>query len=1352
MKAVRLVAFVLLACSPLEAQTGWFPFTLPWDDASKTAIDASDLLVDSPGQDPSTVIDARGFVRASRDGHFYFEKTGRRARFWGVNFTFNADFPPCPDEPLRSGEYPDPHVSEKVARRLAKLGVNVVRFHHMDFFAAPNGIFDPKFFPNETQHLDPGQLRRLDYLTYQLRRNGIYVNLNLKVARHFGPGDGLADTNLFTGNLAYFQGVSHWNARMIELQKDYARQLLEHRNPYTGLTYAKDPGVLCFEIANEDSLFGNLLNDGGLNYIAGAAGSLPRVYSEELDALWNDWLRARYGDDAALGSAWKASGGAVDTSDRMRNGGFESGMSDWTVQRLEAAQAQPRIESGAGPDGSAALRVDVTADGVTWHVQAFQLGHAVVKGGRYEIAFYARAASPGDVTVNIMKGAAPWQNYGLSKTFALSTEWRRYTASFQANETDPSTVRPTFDLGAHNNTIWLDQVEFRQSAPRDLDAEERLASGTVRRPVRSALATYTETRVLDLFRFYSEIDEKYFAALRRFLKEDLGAEALVTGTAPWWAYLGDVAVQSKLDFVDGHYYWDHPSWTGVPAWSPTGWRIRNQPQINALSDLNALAALAVEGKPFTVSEYNYVFPNRYALEGPLTLALVANLQDWDAVYMFDYASSTAAFDDESTSSFFSMAGNPIKSAQLPIAARLFLSSQSAVATDSVAIDVGADEPPLGYAQGLVGASRLLADKGLDARASLVAKLRIRRFDASTPTSVRYSVPSGSVTSSNGELLWDTSDSQAAYLRVRGGAAAGAIGFLRGHSIDLGDWSFEPSSAGPDHLAVLLQARDGVSLRESRRMILSVWSEHANTGMVWNDEHTTVENRWGTAPTLVRPALLDLVLRFAAARALRLYPLDEKGARRKEIAADTSVAGERRFAIDTGRDATVWYEIEINDAAASAPYAIGAEGLAQLYTDPTTTPRGAGWVETTATRGRMPEVVALLESYGGAGLVSVARLPPVSPALAWSIPVIRSAETTTALAFVNTSPSSSTVTLRLRSAAGTVSGEPRPEALEPGESRALFIEERFDLAREYEGTLELESTQPLVALALRSTTSASRDLLFTPYPGASPASASAAYFPHLVRDGAYRSEIVVWNPEAGRRRARLEFFTAAGAAAAPAPVEVELDAGQLRRVVVAQDFAGYARLTLVAGTSLPRAVGIVTRREGGAAVSEVAIAATAAATDLALVVPERPWQRAALALLNPSTRAVTIELELTAAEGALAAPEKATLTLEAGEKRALFLYQLLPRLPTYLNGVLRIRSDAPIAALSLLGITNARGDFLLASLSDGADPAAGGRAIVPRFAAGEGYRTVFYLLEPRERSEGEIRFFGADGKSLAVPLR
>src|SRR5262249_39630285 len=163
------------------------------------------------------------------------------------------------------------------------------------------------------------------------------------------------------------------------------------------------------------------------------------------------------------------------------------------------------------------------------------------------------------------------------------------------------------------------------------DSGEDPAAGTVLRPVRTTLGGYTEARVRDLFRFYASIDEAYFTGMKRFIQAELGARSLVTGTAPWWAFLVDTAVQSKTDFVDGPYYWDPPSWTGVPAWSPTGWRIRNQPLVNQLSDLATLATQAVAGKPFAVSEYNYVFPNRYALEGPLFLALLANLQDWDAV-------------------------------------------------------------------------------------------------------------------------------------------------------------------------------------------------------------------------------------------------------------------------------------------------------------------------------------------------------------------------------------------------------------------------------------------------------------------------------------------------------------------------------------------------------------------------------------------------------------------------------------------------------------------------------------------------------------------------------------------------
>jgi len=899
---------LLLTNSVLAAQSAWFPFTIPWDDDSKTVVDSSDLLVDFPGQDPAAVIDARGFVRAGTDGHFYFAKSGKRARFWGVNFTFNANFPPCPDEPLRAGEYSDTHVADKVARHLAKLGVNVVRFHHMDFFAAPNGIFDPRFFPNDTQHLDAGQLRRLDYLIYQLRRNGIYVNLNLKVARHFGSGDGVADTAQFTGNLSFFQGVSHFNSRMIELQKDYARQLLTHRNPYTGLAYVEDPGVLNIEIANEDSLFGNMLNDGGLNYIAANPGSLPRRYSEELDERWNRWLVQRYGNHEALRAAWKSNDLPGDSTDKMRNGGFENGMADWTVQQIPTAQASAVIENGAGPDGSSALKVQVTSDGVNWHVQAFQNGHAMNSGRYYEISFWARAAAAGELTLDVMKGAPPWQNYGLSRTFQAGTTWTRFSARFLANESDDTTVRPTFELGAKNNTFWIDQVEFRLSSPRDFDVDENLDSGNIRRPYRSELPSYTEARTRDLFRFYSEIDENYFGEMRRFVKEDLGLQSLVAGTAPWWDYLGDTAIQSKMDFVDGHYYWDHPFWVGVPAWSPTGWRIRNQPQINDLQDLSALASQAVAGKPFTVSEYNYVFPNRYALEGPLLMALIANLQDWDAVYLFDYAGSTAAFDDAITTSFFSQAGNPVKSAQLPIAARIFIANQNQAATKELGINLARDELAFGYARGLVNGASLLASKGLDRRYFLQSKIRIQSFDRAETSPIDGALPEINVTSSNGELLWDRGNAQRSWMRVTAAGVQGGIGFLKGRLVDLGAWSFRAGEEAPDHLAVLLQSGENSRIRESRRLILSIWTEHQNTDMVWNETQTSVENRWGRAPAMVRAAKVDVTFNLPAPD-VRIHALDEKGQRKKTLSAK-SVPGGARFEIDTGQDGTVWYEVEI----------------------------------------------------------------------------------------------------------------------------------------------------------------------------------------------------------------------------------------------------------------------------------------------------------------------------------------------------------------------------------------------------------------------------------------------------------
>jgi hypothetical protein len=1354
-----IVVCSLLLAPSLQAQSSWFPFTLPWDDASQNAVDASDLLIDYPGQDPATVVDSRGHLRAG-GGHFYFEKTGKRTRFWGVNFTFNANYPPCPERPPAAGEYPDDRVADKVAQHLAKLGINVVRFHHMDFYASPDGIWDPKYYPNDTQHLSDAALQRLDYLIYQLRRNGIYINLNLKVARHFGPGDGLQDTQLFRDPISFFQGVSHFNARMVELQKDYARKLLTHRNPYTGLTYAEDPVVAFIEIANEDSLFGNMLNDGGLNYLPGVAGALPERYSAELDALWNTWLREKYGSRQELETAWRSQGPPVDPTDTMRNGGFENGMNDWSVYPIGNAAVSSRVEQAAGPDGSAALRVEVTSDGTNWHVQCIQNGHAVETGRSYEVRFYAKASNAGEITIDVMKGAEPWSNYGLSKTVQLTTAWQQFSGFFRAGETDPATVRPTFELGASTNTIWIDKVEFRQAGPNELGADESFEAGTVVRPYRSELGRYTSARIFDLFRFYAEVDEQYFSGMRSFVKDTLGAGAMVTGTAPWWAFLGDTAVQSKMDYVDGHYYWDHPSWPAGQAWSPTGWTITNTPWVNELADFSGLASQAVEGKPFTVSEFNHVFPNRYALEGPLLASAIANLQDWDAVYLFDYAGSTRDFARTWSASFFDLAGNPVKLGQMPVCSRMFLGRQSTVATDNLGVELNPGEVVVGYAAGKVNAGQFLESKGLDRRTFLQSRLRIRDFDRTAPVSLDHSLAPGSVTASNGELLWNVDNPQAAYVLIKGPAVQGAVGFIKGRSMDFGEWEFTAGGTSPDHMAVLLQSRDRVPLRETTRMILSIWSEHQNTGMAWNAGQTSVDNRWGGDPPIVRPASVDLKLRLSSARTLRIYPLDERGNRREPLAGESS-GSTLRFQIDTGRDRSVWYEVEINSPTEQAEFAVPAPAPFQLYTDGSGTDLKLGWFEMTNAGAAAVRPTVLLEYQSRGVLTSTVRLPASSPTLRSIAPVIRDSAVDTAVAVLNHGTAENVVTLRLLDKTGAPQGEPVRVSLTGGETQAFFVREKFQFQGDFEGSLELSAPTPFHSITLRSIVNAAGDFAMTPYPRET-SSNGPLYFTHLTADGSYSSDILLWNSKAQSVAARLSFFAPDGKAAAPAglqsEVDVRLSPGELRRVTLprtAAPFFGYARVTLTAGASLPAMTAVITRWENSAPASEVGIPATPLLTDDLIVLAERPHQRAGLALLNPGPAPVTVELEI---QGSDAGTGRATVNLAGGEKRAFFLFEVFDNLPAFLTASLNIRANGGVAALALAGITNERGDFLMASLTGepGIQPLApGSTAICPRYATGAGYRTVVFMSPDTKDAlpgSGQIWFLDKTGSPQALLFR
>lgn len=283
---IILVGVLLL--SPARAQEDWTPVPIIWDDASPTLTHIGRLLLDPPAG-------RHGFLTVRGDG-FRFQD-GTPARFWGVNLSAGANFP-------------DHDVAERLAARLAKLGVNLVRLHHMDSAPEPRGIWEQA--SRDTRHLSLTQLDRLDYLVARLKAMGIHVDVNLHVGRPFTEADGVVEASRIP-RLSKF--VTLFDRRLMELQQEYARQLLTHRNPYTGRRYADEPAVALVELTNENSLFAGWFS-GALDRPPETAGRpidpwqgpIPAFYQRALDALWNQWLLRRYGNRTDLAAAWLAAG------------------------------------------------------------------------------------------------------------------------------------------------------------------------------------------------------------------------------------------------------------------------------------------------------------------------------------------------------------------------------------------------------------------------------------------------------------------------------------------------------------------------------------------------------------------------------------------------------------------------------------------------------------------------------------------------------------------------------------------------------------------------------------------------------------------------------------------------------------------------------------------------------------------------------------------------------------------------------------------------------------------------------------------------------------------------------------
>jgi len=612
MKFLPIVTIALFALSfsfkasgqqPTAQDSTMFPFVIPWDDAtSGTATDVSQMNTAPAGKN--------GFI-VVRDGHFVESATGVRVRFLGTNLAFRADFPSHDD-------------ADKVAARMAKYGINLVRLHHMDNSTQGKGGSIWDISVADRQHIDPVQLDRLDYLIAQLKKHGVYVNINLHVSRTFSAADGFPPS-ISQVTLDFDKRLDEFEPRMIELQKNYARDLLTHVNPYTGLSYANDPCVAVVEINNENSLTGDPA------WGPEQLSSLPEPFRGELVQLWNDWLIKKYGSADRLTEAWLPSTTPPGPSILTPN-------SPWTIEQGGTTQATltKAAEDNQPQDAAAAVQIAITkTDGTNWHVQAHEAGLSLTNGSTYTVSFRAKADAPRDMGVDVRLDQDDWHNVGLQTTVKVGTDWQTYTLPFAAQDTAPAHNRISFTLGNQLGTVFIDDLRLEPGSRDSVNKlKQQVAAHALDIPSYGIVA---EKR--DWVAFLADTEKSYADNMRLYLRNTLKIHANVICSQVSYGGLTGLSREASSDFTDNHAYWQHPSFPHR-AWDSSDWAIPNTAMVTDLANggegtLGGLAAYRVAGKPYTVSEYNHPAPNDYRADTDLVLSTFAAFQDWDAIYLFD---------------------------------------------------------------------------------------------------------------------------------------------------------------------------------------------------------------------------------------------------------------------------------------------------------------------------------------------------------------------------------------------------------------------------------------------------------------------------------------------------------------------------------------------------------------------------------------------------------------------------------------------------------------------------------------------------------------------------------------------
>lgn len=448
--------------------------------------------------------------------------------------------------------------------------------------------------------------------------------------------------------------------------------------------------------------------------------------------------------------------------------------------------------------------------------------------------------------------------------------------------------------------LWLKNFERMPEAGKKLFADAFAAWLKVKGLGEPSAA---ERRTLET-KFIVEAQDKAFAKMSAFLR-GLGVKAPLTDQNNMCTATMAL-MRDKYDYVDNHAYWAHPSFV-EKAWQ-LPMRADGNSVIKKMASVPAyLFPTRLFGKPFTVTEFNYCFPNQFRAEGGAVMGAYAALQDWDAVYRFGYIGDAKnQLEGERPTGLFDGVDDPMQLMSDRLGVLLFLRGDVkpsalkipvAVRPDLVEACGGErDYPRVAANAGLVG--QVGSVVGDDPKAPLRADAPESGDDAVAKLKQTCDFGKGELDvlakfarSSTGEIEIDGANGTFKVVTPRTEAfVALKEGKLSGDAVAVDNKQ--------GFASVSVSSLDGKPLAESKRLLVLHLTNTLNTMTKFRDSSMTVLENYGKLPRLARRGVAEIGVKMTPGAAPKVYGVDLGGKRLGEVEAKFSTDGTLSFTVDT----------------------------------------------------------------------------------------------------------------------------------------------------------------------------------------------------------------------------------------------------------------------------------------------------------------------------------------------------------------------------------------------------------------------------------------------------------------------